>query len=147
MSRSTACSASGPLGLRLCAEQRVLTGDELAFVTVAVADAGGVVEMLADDQVTLEVSGPAELVAFGTAAPATEESYVAAVHTTYRGRALAVLRPTGQPGTIRLLARSAVHGQAETELTAVREDAHGATPRTACEAGLPTAGVSAAEAG
>ncbi|MEU6904182.1 glycoside hydrolase family 2 TIM barrel-domain containing protein [Streptomyces coeruleorubidus] len=146
VSRSAVRSASGPLGLRLSAENGVLAGDELAFVAVEVADADGVVEMLADDQVTLTVSGPAELVAFGTAAPATEESYVAAAHTTYRGRALAVLRPTGQPGTIRLLARSAVHGEAETELVAARADAHGATPLTACAVGLPTASVSAAEA-
>ncbi|MFE8916334.1 glycoside hydrolase family 2 TIM barrel-domain containing protein [Streptomyces globisporus] len=147
VSRSTVRSASGPLGLRLSAERRILVGDDLAFVTVAVTDADGVVEMLADDQVTLEVSGPAELIAFGTAAPATEESFVAATHTTYRGRALAVLRPSGEFGAIRLLARSAVHGEAEIELIAARANAPGGTSGEPSEAERKKAAVSAAEAG
>ncbi|MFF2720482.1 glycoside hydrolase family 2 TIM barrel-domain containing protein [Streptomyces sp. NPDC058011] len=147
VSRSTVRSSSGPLGLRLSAERRILVGDDLAFVTVAVTDADGVVEMLADDQVTLEVSGPAELIAFGTAAPATEESFVAATHTTYRGRALAVLRPNGKFGAIRLLARSAVHGEAEIELVAARAAAPGGTPGEPSEAERQNAAVSAAEAG
>ena len=37
------------------------------------------------------------------AAPATEESYLDDVHTTYDGRALAVVRPTGS-GTITVTA-------------------------------------------
>jgi hypothetical protein len=94
--------------------------DELAFVELSIADAAGTVEMLADDHVELEVSGPAELIGFGTAAPATEESFTDNTHTTYRGRALAVLRPTGSAGDIQLTARSARHGRADTQLTAVR---------------------------
>ena len=40
---------------------------------------------------------------FGSAAPATEESYLDDVHTTFDGRALAVVRPTGA-GTITVTA-------------------------------------------
>ena len=36
------------------------------------------------------------LAGFGSAAPATEESYLDDVHTTFDGRALAVVRPTGR---------------------------------------------------
>jgi beta-galactosidase len=43
------------------------------------------------------------LAGFGSAAPATEESYTADVHTTFDGRALAVVRPTGA-GTITVTA-------------------------------------------
>jgi hypothetical protein len=123
VSRSTVRSASGSLRLLLTAEQEVLVGDELGFVGICVVDADGVVEVLADDRVTLEVDGPAELIAFGTAAPATTESFVGTTHTTFRGRALAVLRPTGEPGVIRLLARSATHGGAAVELTAAAPEA------------------------
>lgn len=118
VSRSTMRSAFGALGLQLTAEHDVLVGDELAFVEVSIADADGVVEMLADDQVTLEVAGPAELIAFGTAAPSTMESFGSTTHTTYRGRALAVLRPTGEAGVIRLHAQSAAHGSTEIQLAA-----------------------------
>ena len=48
-----------------------------------------------DREVTVSVQGPGVLAGFGTAAPATEESYLDDVHTTFDGRALAVVRPTG----------------------------------------------------
>ena len=44
---------------------------------------------------TVSVEGPGVLAGFGSAAPATEESYLDDVHTTFDGRALAVVRPTG----------------------------------------------------
>ena len=53
----------------------------------------------ADREVTVTVDGPGVLQGFGSAAPATEESYLDDVHTTFDGRALAVVRPTG-PGAI-----------------------------------------------
>jgi beta-galactosidase len=53
--------------------------------------------------VTVSVEGPGALAGFGSAAPATEESYLDDVHTTYDGRALAVVRPTGS-GTITVTA-------------------------------------------
>ena len=40
-------------------------------------------------------TGPGVLQGLGSAAPATEESYLDDVHTTFDGRALAVVRPTG----------------------------------------------------
>ena len=49
------------------------------------------------------MDGPGVLQGFGSAAPATEESYLDDVHTTFDGRALAVVRPTGA-GTITLTA-------------------------------------------
>ena len=97
----------------------VVDADELAFVELSIADADGIVEMHADDHVELEVDGPAELLGFGTAAPATEESFTDNTHTTYRGRALAVLRPTGGAGDIHLVARSTRHGHNEIQLSAV----------------------------
>lgn len=52
---------------------------------------------------TVVVEGPAVLAGFGSAAPATEESYLDDRHTTFDGRALAVVQPTG-PGTITVTA-------------------------------------------
>ncbi|WP_106400476.1 glycoside hydrolase family 2 TIM barrel-domain containing protein [Actinocorallia populi] len=121
VSKSTLRSAAEELALRLSAERSELTADgfDLAFVTVEVADRDGVVEMLADEPVALAVTGPAELIGFGSAAPATEESYLSDRHTTFRGRALAVLRSTGGTGTVTLTARARSAGSARLELQAI----------------------------
>lgn len=88
------------------ADAVIADGRDLCFVRIEIRDAAGVVEMLADDEVRLELSGPAELAGYGSGAPATEESFVDPVHRTFYGRALAILRTTGVPGTITLTARS-----------------------------------------
>jgi hypothetical protein len=85
--------------------------------------------MLHDDTVTVEVEGPATLAALGSAAPATLESFTGTQHSTYYGRALAVVRSDGTPGWITVRATSERHGSAEVQLTAhevqvtAREDA------------------------
>ncbi|QZH61231.1 hypothetical protein K1X22_05550 [Mycolicibacterium farcinogenes] len=46
--------------------------------------------MLADEAIELVVTGPADVLAFGTAAPVIEELFAATTRTTFRGRALAM---------------------------------------------------------
>ncbi len=57
----------------------------------------------ADRRVTVEVDGPAVLQGLGSANPSTEEGFTDVACTTFDGRALAVVRPTGA-GTITLVA-------------------------------------------
>ncbi|WP_174187282.1 glycoside hydrolase family 2 TIM barrel-domain containing protein [Nocardia barduliensis] len=111
-------SAQGPLRLILRAERSELAadGNDLAYIAVEIADADGVIESLADDLVTLSIDGPAVLAGFGSAAPATEESFADNTHTTYYGRALAVVRATRVPGSVRITATSARHGTAMCDL-------------------------------
>ena len=52
-----------------------------------------------DRKVEVEVDGPAVLHGLASARPSTEEPYTGSSVTTYDGRALAVVRPTGA-GTI-----------------------------------------------
>lgn len=120
VSKSALRSTSGALALRLSAERGELDADgsDLAFVFVEIADQDGVVEMLADEPVTVTVSGPAELIGLGSAAPATEESYLSDRHTTFRGRCLAVLRSTGETGTVTLTAHARSAGTARMQLQA-----------------------------
>ncbi|WP_436789969.1 glycoside hydrolase family 2 TIM barrel-domain containing protein [Yinghuangia sp. YIM S10712] len=98
-------TAAGPLRLRVEAERPSVaaSGGDLAYVTVALADADGTVHTAADRPVALELAGPGVLVGFGSADPATEERFDATERRTYEGRALAVIRPTG-PGKIRVSA-------------------------------------------
>jgi len=136
--RSELRSADNKLRVQLRAESDVLhaDGDDLAFVHVELADSNGVVEMLDDDLVTIEVTGPAHLAGYGTATPAPQESFLSSVTTTYRGRALAILRSTGEAGTVRVTARSQRHGTGTVDLlaaadgTTILEKAIGGAPRS-----------------
>jgi beta-galactosidase len=98
--RDTARTATGPLTLR--AETDRPRGG-LAYVTLALTDAEGVVHTAADRPVTVEVTGDGLLLALGSADPSTEERFDGKTRTTYEGRALAVVRTTGE-GTVSLLA-------------------------------------------
>jgi beta-galactosidase len=114
VSRTVLRSAEGQLGLRITSatDEVDATGDELIFADIAVTDLDGVPEMLADEQVVLHVTGPGELIGYGTAAPASEEEFTGDTRTTFRGRALAVIRPNGKPGPITITAHSQTLGRA-----------------------------------
>ena len=64
-------------------------GDDLAYLPITLTGGGP------DQSVTLTISGPAVLQAFGSGSPVTTESFDSSTHTTFDGRALAILRPTG----------------------------------------------------
>lgn len=115
--RSTLCSAGEPR-LTIRTESPDPDGaDDVRFVWVELADEDGVVDCAADDLIDVHVDGPADLVGLGSADPAPRESYTDASHHTWRGRALAVLRPTGEPGTVTLTASSRRHGEASAKVS------------------------------
>ncbi|MGX5682844.1 glycoside hydrolase family 2 TIM barrel-domain containing protein [Schumannella luteola] len=68
--------------------------DDLAFVAVEL-HAGEVLDPRVDRLVSVSIDGPGELLGFGSARPDTTESYLSGSATTFEGRALAVIRPTG----------------------------------------------------
>ncbi|MEU7828770.1 glycoside hydrolase family 2 TIM barrel-domain containing protein [Nonomuraea sp. NPDC049129] len=72
---------------------------DLAYVTIELRDADGNLAHDDDRQVAVQVSGAGVLQALGSARPMTEEGFDATRRTTFDGRALAVIRPTG-PGPI-----------------------------------------------
>ena len=117
--RFTLRSAMGPVRLAVVADRSQIRADDtdLAYLDVTLRDAAGAVFVGLDRAVTVSVEGPGVLAGFGSAAPATEESYLDDVHTTFDGRALAVVRPTG-PGTITVTA-----GADGCEAVAVRIEA------------------------
>jgi hypothetical protein len=98
-------SATGPVGLAAVADRDAVRADgtDAVFVDVRLQDPAGTVVLGVDRAVVVTVEGPGVLKGFGSARPETEESYLDDVHTTFDGRALAVVRPTG-PGTITVTA-------------------------------------------
>jgi len=111
VSRSALRSAGAPT-IRAVVEEG---GGDAFFVRLEVADENGVIEMLADDEVTVTVSTPGVLAGLGSAAPATVDSFVDDSHVTFRGRALAVVRSTGE-GPITVTVTSLRHGSASVVL-------------------------------
>lgn len=123
-SRSSLHSA-GPARLSLRAEEAQLVADgrDLAFVWVEFVDEQGIVESNNDDSVALEVTGPAVLSGYGSAATATKDSFAGERATTFQGRALAVLRSTGGGGDVVIKATSTRLGTATANLRTVEPSA------------------------
>ncbi|GAB3613179.1 glycoside hydrolase family 2 TIM barrel-domain containing protein [Humibacter ginsengisoli] len=96
-------SAGRDLHLRVDAETAGFhaDGQSLLYLTMELTDGAGIVKPTADRQLTVAVKGPA-ILALGSAAPSTTESFVATTHTTFQGRALAVLRSTREGGPVEI---------------------------------------------
>ncbi len=80
--------------LTILAEETGAGPGELVFVNILVTDSEGRVHYGRDMKVSLDVAG-GKLIGFGSGAPMTEESYTDDTHTTYRGRAFAVIQAEG----------------------------------------------------
>jgi beta-galactosidase len=91
IARTTLRSSEGPTHLDVQAERATVScdGTDLAFVRISLLDGWGTVDNTADRPVSVVVDGPGVLLGLASARPAT----------TFDGRALAVIRPTG-PGTL-----------------------------------------------
>jgi beta-galactosidase len=118
----SALRSAGPVAVTVRAESRDMAADgqDLAFVWIELADEHGVVEMLDDDRVTVEVSGAGRLAALASAVTVTAESFVDDEHTTWRGRALAVVRSSGEAGEVQVTVTSDRHGSTELTISARR---------------------------
>ena len=88
--------------IRLTADHTKLKADgqDLAFITVEVLDANGVVNPTADNLLTASLKGPATIIAFGNADIKDCDPYVDSTHKAWKGRALLVVRSTGEKGKV-----------------------------------------------
>lgn len=96
-------SADSGVNLLVEAERAQLKNDDadLAFVNISLVDDHRILKPLADRELKVHVEGAGYLQGFGCANPASEGDYFDSVHSTFDGRALAVIRPTGA-GVIQL---------------------------------------------
>ena len=76
----------------------------LCYVTVELADAGGLLAQREDRPVHFKVEGPGELLAVGSGNPVSTEAYRGDQRSTFWGCCLVVVKSTGQPGEICLSA-------------------------------------------
>lgn len=82
-------------GTELSAKDR-----EVAFLTIALKDRNGTLDMCADKKVSVQVSGAGILQGFGSADPLSTENFYDTRRTLYRGMLLAAVRANGEEGEI-----------------------------------------------
>jgi len=94
----TSLVTAGPTTLTARVDRTELRADDtdLAHVEIEFRDADGVLVTTADASVSVGLEGPVALAGFSSANPSTTERFDATTRTTFDGRALAVLRPTGR---------------------------------------------------
>ncbi|WP_340029336.1 glycoside hydrolase family 2 TIM barrel-domain containing protein [Paenibacillus sp. FSL H7-0940] len=94
-------SAKGDVILKAAADRTEINASDsdLAFVMISLEDDQGNLYNTADRKVKLMIEGPGHIQGFGSANPVTEENFFNEEYTTFDGKALAVVRPTGA-GTI-----------------------------------------------
>lgn len=106
---SVAITTSGPpVALRLICDSQSLPADsgELAFIVIEAVDASGNRSDLAENAIQVSVTGNASLQALGNADIKAEDAYHDNRHSLWKGRALAVVRSNGMPGTAEVRVKS-----------------------------------------
>jgi len=103
---SLATAGSGRV-LKLSPESETMPadGESIVYVDIELTDGAGTIVMSERPHLTFSVEGPAELIAAGSADPLSEENFQTADATLWHGRALVVLRSTGEPGTVTVTAQ------------------------------------------
>ncbi|MBR3000799.1 MAG: DUF4982 domain-containing protein, partial [Oscillospiraceae bacterium] len=107
IAESTLCSAGDETVLTVISDRDTLGEGELAYITIEFTDKAGNLKPFMEEEISVEIAGPAVLLGLGSALCKTDEIYTDCSHTTYRGRAIAVLKGTGSEGTIHITCRSA----------------------------------------
>ena len=104
VSRAVITTAGSPASIRLTADktQARADGQSLVHVIVEILDAQGRIVMLDDRPATAELTGAAQLMAFGNGRPITAENYTTGRFKSYLGRWAAILRTTPEAGEARL---------------------------------------------
>jgi beta-galactosidase len=107
---SSLFTAGEPARLRLTPDRTVMTADgqSLAFVTVEVLDEQGTLVPEAAIPCEATVKGAGKLLAFASADLKDTEPYTSSRVTTWKGRALLVIRSTQKKGSVNVSIKSAL---------------------------------------
>ena len=82
-------------------------GEDMCYVDIDLVGDAGTTKSSVDVPVTIEVDGAADMIAFGSARPAPIESFTGNVHTTYLGKAQAVIRAKEDKGEAKIVLKAA----------------------------------------
>ena len=101
-------TAGEPYAINLLADRNKINADrnDLSFVKIEVVDAHGQLVPQDSIKISLTLSGNGEFAASGNANPKDMASVNKPIIDTYKGKALAVIRPSGKEGSIKIKAES-----------------------------------------
>jgi beta-galactosidase len=118
--RDTVTTTGPAAKLALSPDRPVINADgqDLSYVTVTVADNAGLLVPRANNKISFEIAGPAEIIATDNGDATSFESFQAKTHSAFNGLCLAVVRSTGQPGKIVLRATADGLKTAEVKIEA-----------------------------
>jgi beta-galactosidase len=78
----------------------------VAHLTIRIVDANQQIVPTADNDVTVEITGPARIIGIDNGDPTDHDSFKSNRHKTFNGMCLAIVQSNQQPGPIHLTARS-----------------------------------------
>lgn len=101
-------TAGKPYSIRMIADRSEISNsrNDLSYITVEIIDEKGIVVPDAVIPVTFSIEGQGEVAGIGNGNPKGMESFKQLKHNTFKGKCLAILRPTGKSGTIKFTAKS-----------------------------------------
>lgn len=119
--RETIRTAGAPAMLKITADRAEIksTNNDLSYITISAVDAAGERIRWYEDAISLEIEGPAELIALGSGNPTSTELFGADHRNAYEGRVLAIIRSTGTAGRAILRAKAQNLQEAEYEIAVV----------------------------
>jgi hypothetical protein len=97
------------------AEETSVKPGNIIYIPVEITDENGIVEGNADTTLKVKVEG-GELLAFGSANPRSEETFIGGEYTTFYGKALAVVK-AGNSGKVKIYAEGQGLGSKEMIIT------------------------------
>jgi beta-galactosidase len=98
----TLVTAKDPVNIvALTDEKRIKAHqDNLIYISLSLTDKKGVPVLHKDQELELDLSGPCTLLGFGNSNPTDPRSFKQPITKTFRGKALVVVRPTGEKGEV-----------------------------------------------
>jgi beta-galactosidase len=111
-----------PASIRMVADRNKIKADcnDLSFIKIEVIDANGQLVPQNSFPVNIRISGNGELVASGNTDPKDMASVNRLLISTYKGKALAVIRPSGTEGSIKIIAESQGLKSGELEILVIK---------------------------
>ncbi|MEV7242566.1 glycoside hydrolase family 2 TIM barrel-domain containing protein [Streptomyces sp. NPDC093248] len=131
-------TAGDPHAVRLTADRESLAADgrSLAFVTAEIVDAHGVVVPDAGHLISFSVTG-GSLAGVDNGREESAERYQASTRTAFHGKALAIVRSGGRPGTLEVTARVAGLREGTVRMRTAPARSVATTPVTSFGPGRP----------
>ena len=114
-------TTGAPAKIKLSTDRSTIKANrnDLSYVKVEITDAQGNLIPDANIPVTFSVSGVGEIAGSGNACPTDMESFNNKVCKTYRGQALAILRPLKEKNTGTITLRAEANGLATGEVSII----------------------------